>query len=143
MSNTTRAGQPRQRRAGGGRKPKGSAPMKHNIGTRVSAEDAATIRAYPPQSELFRLVASGLRLGKDNLPDLTAEEHAALRVTLKGRAVDALFLRHLADEVAEAEHPAAASLAGKLRPLGDWERLALVLATSIANPPRRPKGELQ
>lgn len=100
-----------------------------NLNVRLGKQDAETLRQYP-QTRAVELLASGLRLGAGNLPELSSMERAALREALSGSVVDALWLRHLADEVAELEWDGAAALAGKLRGLGDWELLALTLSLS-------------
>ena len=55
---------------------------------------------------------------------------AALLGVLAGAQVDAVFLRRLPEALEASAYSAAPSLAAKLRPLGDFERLALALGSA-------------
>ena len=82
------------------------------------------------QSHAASLLAQGLALGVASLPDLSADEEAALLGVLAGAQVDAVFLRRLPEALEASAYSAAPSLAAKLRPLGDFERLALALGSA-------------
>ena len=119
------------KRPGAGRRP--STDSKNaQLSTRVHPQDAATLRQYN-QSQAVAWLAAGLRLGRGNLPDLTDAERVLLADVLPA-APDVLALRHLEDDLRDLEPddeggdlPERESLIAKLAPLGDWERLALLL----------------
>ena len=112
--------------AGGKINPGSKRQSGSRVGALLTSEAATTIRRYP-QAQLFELLADGLRLGAGNLPELRAAERQIIQAALSGSVVDALLMRHLPDEVADMDVPGAMDLAAKLRGLGDWELLALVL----------------
>lgn len=117
------------KREGAGRKVQG-ADRRVPWNTRVEAGELETLRTFP-QASAASMLAQGLRLGRGNLPEFTAAERVLLAEVLRG--ADPLALRHLEDEVADIEDdlggdlPEREHLIAKLRPLGDWERLALAL----------------
>ncbi|RJF75610.1 hypothetical protein D3875_00745 [Deinococcus cavernae] len=101
-------------------------------GASATLADLDTLHEFPNKNRIVEFVAGGLRLGKKNLPEFTADERVMLSYVLRTwPGVEAL--RHLEDNADSIEFadddpvPERETLIEKLRPLGDWERLALAL----------------
>ena len=101
-----------------------------NLNVRLGAEQQATLAPYP-KTRAVELLASGLRLGAGNVGDLSETETVILRAAVTGSYIDALTLRHLADEVADVEHPDAPALAARMCNWGDWELLHVLLTLGV------------
>lgn len=115
-------------RPGAGRKKKERELTKQGfVSARLFPPDADTLKGYGSTSITLTLLAQGLRLGEANLPALTDDEINCLQYSFFSLFTDIIAIRALPQVLPDVGHPASESLAQKLKGLGDFELLALVL----------------